>query len=94
MQSFSPLLSWTLQDQQPSGLHDPLTKPSTRLHTVWLYDADTLIHAQAERRMLMDQHLYPPNIAATLAALQRGPDALHVGSSRYGLQVCSACPLH
>lgn len=46
-------------------------------------------YLQVERRMLLDQHLYPPNIAETLAALQRGPEALQPGSSsRYALQVC------
>lgn len=40
-----------------------------------------------ERRMLRDQHLYPPNIAETLAALQRGPESRQPSASRYGLQV-------
>ena len=42
-----------------------------------------------ERRLLLDQHLYPPNIAETLAALQRGPESRQPSSSRYGLQVSS-----
>lgn len=48
------------------------------------------LHAlQAERRMLLDQQLYPPNIAETLAALQRLPESSMQpsGSSRYTLQV-------
>ena len=39
--------------------------------------------------MLRDQHLYPPNIAETLAALQRGSESRQPSSSRYGLQVCA-----
>ena len=39
--------------------------------------------------MLRDQHLYPPNIAETLAALQRGPESRQPGYSRYSLQVCA-----
>lgn len=54
---------------------------------LWRDNCNTYL--QVERRMLLDQHLYPPNIAETLAALQRGPDALQPGSSsRYALQVC------
>ena len=39
--------------------------------------------------MLRDQHLYPPNIAETLAALQRGPESRQPSYSRYSLQVCA-----
>ena len=40
--------------------------------------------------MLSDQHLYPPSIAETLAALQRTPDTMQPSSSRYGMQVRAA----
>ena len=56
----------------------------------WVCNFNSLsMHIQAERRMLLDQQLYPPNIAETLAALQRVPESSMQasGSSRYTLQV-------